>query len=225
MNNEELERCPFCGEKAGISFHDEYRDKVSVGCFSGCGMVVETQYLSRDSAIAAWNRRMIVMPSKDDGPLAWIRLCSDGTYEGPISDQSMDDIRRRSGAWTPLYAAKKEKVSADIPKAMLKLEDSWNQMAKENREAAYFGAAGAYEDCVSDLSFLRTSISSTLSPLGLQGNSVDCSSLISRLQEYEAWHREQSKRYDGDNEHDALASAYNMQIISIQNFANAGDAK
>lgn len=38
-------------------------------------------------------------------PVAWIRYCSDGTYEGPIADcdARMDDARRNSGAWTPLY--------------------------------------------------------------------------------------------------------------------------
>jgi len=38
-------------------------------------------------------------------PLAWIRLCSDGTYEGPIADcdARMDGVRRTCGAWTPLY--------------------------------------------------------------------------------------------------------------------------
>lgn len=39
-------------------------------------------------------------------PIAWVRFRSDGCYEGPIMDGSRDmcDIRRRSGAWTPLYA-------------------------------------------------------------------------------------------------------------------------
>lgn len=38
-------------------------------------------------------------------PLAWIRKCSDGGYEGPIADadKRMDETRRKSGAWTPLY--------------------------------------------------------------------------------------------------------------------------
>lgn len=38
-------------------------------------------------------------------PAAWIRFCSDGTYEGPIADcdRRMDTTRRTSGAWTPLY--------------------------------------------------------------------------------------------------------------------------
>ena len=38
-------------------------------------------------------------------PAAWIRFCSDGTYEGPIADcdSRMDATRRTSGVWTPLY--------------------------------------------------------------------------------------------------------------------------
>lgn len=40
-----------------------------------------------------------------DKPVAWIRFCSDGGYEGPIADcdKRMDDARRNSGAWTPLF--------------------------------------------------------------------------------------------------------------------------
>jgi hypothetical protein len=38
-------------------------------------------------------------------PVAWIRFCSDGTYEGPIHDKSreMSEFRKQSGAWTPLF--------------------------------------------------------------------------------------------------------------------------
>ncbi|UAW00974.1 hypothetical protein [Ralstonia phage RPZH3] len=39
-------------------------------------------------------------------PVAWVRYCSDGTFEGPIMDTDirMAGARRASGAWTPLYA-------------------------------------------------------------------------------------------------------------------------
>jgi hypothetical protein len=52
-------------------------------------------------------------------PLAWIRLCSDGGYEGPIADcdKRMDDVRRKSGAWTPLYPAGKPGHAAEPPAA------------------------------------------------------------------------------------------------------------
>jgi hypothetical protein len=40
-------------------------------------------------------------------PTAWVRYRSDGGFEGPImdTDERMCDTRRKSGAWTPLYAA------------------------------------------------------------------------------------------------------------------------
>ena len=37
-------------------------------------------------------------------PVAWIRFCSDGCYEGPVMDEQIEDVRKNSGAWTPLYA-------------------------------------------------------------------------------------------------------------------------
>lgn len=36
-------------------------------------------------------------------PVAWVRFCSDGSYEGPIMDARMEDVRKQSGAWTPLF--------------------------------------------------------------------------------------------------------------------------
>lgn len=36
-------------------------------------------------------------------PVAWIRYC-DGSYEGPIMDNLIEDVRKKSGAWTPLFA-------------------------------------------------------------------------------------------------------------------------
>lgn len=38
-------------------------------------------------------------------PTAWIRHCSDGTYQGPIADcdARIDHTCRMSAAWTPLY--------------------------------------------------------------------------------------------------------------------------
>lgn len=37
-------------------------------------------------------------------PVAWVRFCSDGCYEGPVMDDVIEDVCRKSGAWTPLYA-------------------------------------------------------------------------------------------------------------------------
>ncbi|WP_447578333.1 hypothetical protein [Achromobacter kerstersii] len=37
--------------------------------------------------------------------LFWYRPCSDGGYEGPIHNDRIEDVRKRSGAWVPLHAA------------------------------------------------------------------------------------------------------------------------
>lgn len=41
----------------------------------------------------------------DAKPMFWVRLRSDGCYEGPIHDSSIEDVRKQSGAWHPLYLA------------------------------------------------------------------------------------------------------------------------
>lgn len=48
-------------------------------------------------------------------PVAWVRYCSDGAFDGPIMDTDirMACARRASGAWTPLYAH----PSAEIARA------------------------------------------------------------------------------------------------------------
>ncbi len=53
-------------------------------------------------------------------PVAWIRFRSEGAYEGPIADCAMDDVRRKSGAWTPLYA------QSTIDAAVAAERDRWN---------------------------------------------------------------------------------------------------
>ena len=37
-------------------------------------------------------------------PVFWWRQCSDETYEGPIHTNSIERVRKQSGAWSPLYA-------------------------------------------------------------------------------------------------------------------------
>ena len=48
-------------------------------------------------------------------PLFWYRPCSDGGYEGPISNGSIEDVRKRSGAWIPLVAAPVQAGAQDQP--------------------------------------------------------------------------------------------------------------
>ena len=37
-------------------------------------------------------------------PVFWWRPCSDGAYEGPLHNNSIERVRKQSGAWSPLYA-------------------------------------------------------------------------------------------------------------------------
>ena len=50
-------------------------------------------------------------PPGDSAPgagdaLFWFRPCSDGGYEGPIHNDRIEDVRKLSGAWLPLYTAR-----------------------------------------------------------------------------------------------------------------------
>ena len=49
-------------------------------------------------------------------PVAWVRFTSDGGYEGPIMDcdRRIDDVRRKSGAWTPLFTRAPEAAQAGL---------------------------------------------------------------------------------------------------------------
>ncbi|RXZ42657.1 hypothetical protein [Crenobacter cavernae] len=61
--------------------------------------------------------------AREAEPVAWIRFCSDGRYEGPIMDAAMEDVRKQSGAWTPLYTAPPAPV-ASVP-------DGWHELLNE----------------------------------------------------------------------------------------------
>jgi len=37
-------------------------------------------------------------------PLFWYRPCSNGLYEGPLHNAQIEEVRKRSGAWVPLFA-------------------------------------------------------------------------------------------------------------------------
>lgn len=38
-------------------------------------------------------------------PMFWVRLRSDGLYEGPIHNARIERVRKESGGWTPLFTA------------------------------------------------------------------------------------------------------------------------
>jgi len=48
--------------------------------------------------------RLPTARAQDGGkPVAWIRFTSTGGFEGPLHNCQIDDVRKASGAWTPLY--------------------------------------------------------------------------------------------------------------------------
>lgn len=53
-------------------------------------------------------------------PMFWVRLCGDGLYEGPIHNARIEEVRRQSGAWSPLYlgAAPQPAVAAGAVDAL-----------------------------------------------------------------------------------------------------------
>jgi hypothetical protein len=54
-----------------------------------------------------WTAMLSAAPSQQataqGEPMFWVRLCSDGMYEGPIHHKQIERVRQQSGAWTPLY--------------------------------------------------------------------------------------------------------------------------
>ncbi|TDV04641.1 hypothetical protein [Paraburkholderia caballeronis] len=103
-------------------------------------------------------------------PVAWVRYRSDGGFEGPImdSDARMCDVRRKSGAWTPLYVAAQQPARASempqrdlwelireingggatpIARASEAAEAATND---ENRSQAYCDGRNAYGDGLLD---------------------------------------------------------------------------
>jgi hypothetical protein len=70
-----------------------------------------TQEASDSAAIAAMRAVLDAARAQAD-PIAWVRFCSDGTIEGPIMDAYMEDVRKSSGAWTPLVARSEVRAPA-----------------------------------------------------------------------------------------------------------------
>ena len=48
-------------------------------------------------------------------PVFWWRPCSDGTYEGPLHNNSIERVRKLSGAWSPLYALPGAQPDQSVP--------------------------------------------------------------------------------------------------------------
>ncbi|MGM3410602.1 hypothetical protein [Ralstonia holmesii] len=76
-------------------------------------------------------------------PVAWVRFTSDGGVEGPImdGDRRIDDVRRKSGAWTPLFTRAPEAAQAlSVPRETL---ERWQVLAMTVAEC---GAVVTHED-------------------------------------------------------------------------------
>lgn len=50
-----------------------------------------------------------------DEPMFWVRLCSDGMYEGPIHHKQIERVRQQSGAWSPLYLGSQPVAQPEQP--------------------------------------------------------------------------------------------------------------
>lgn len=57
------------------------------------------------AGLDALERVFSKLAPQESQPVAWIRFCSNGAIEGPLLDSQIEDVRRKSGAWTPLIAA------------------------------------------------------------------------------------------------------------------------
>ncbi|MCP2516789.1 hypothetical protein M5J07_17755 [Achromobacter mucicolens] len=109
---------------------------------------------NRDDALdAAFQAMLAAAPTppasaQDDArderqPLFWYRPRSDDSYEGPIHNDHIEDVRKQSGAWVPLYAG----FSA-LPKPLYDLRyhgefvRGWNQCPREVSASVAAPAAG-----------------------------------------------------------------------------------
>ena len=69
---------------------------------SQCGATID------EAEAAALLRELTAEPAQE--PLFWVRLRSDGGYEGPIAHSAIEEVRRQSGAWTPLYTSPQQRT-------------------------------------------------------------------------------------------------------------------
>ena len=59
----------------------------------------------KDAADEIERLRAKIEAMEKQEPVFWWRPCSDGAYEGPIHNSSIERVRKQSGAWSPLYLA------------------------------------------------------------------------------------------------------------------------
>lgn len=90
-----------------------------------------------------------LVDEQEPEPVAWVRFRSDGCYEGPLMDVQMEDSRKKSGAWTPLYTAQPvnnqseqhlEMVNAPAPSVTDGRKMVPDEPTAEMREAGHLAA-------------------------------------------------------------------------------------
>lgn len=85
-------------------------------------------------ALAAYRTQ----PAQASQPLFWVRLCSDGSYEGPIHDSAIEPVRKASGAWTPLYISPQP---ARAPLTVEQIRSIWVEHGCDGEDAESFARA------------------------------------------------------------------------------------
>lgn len=77
-------------------------------CLEALRLYMQTDYEQIAKAITAAEAALaqpaeLAPVAEHAEPMFWVRLCSDGTYEGPLHNRRIEDVRKRSGAWSPLF--------------------------------------------------------------------------------------------------------------------------
>lgn len=71
-----------------------------------------------------------VLAQQGEQPVFWYRPRSDGFYEGPIHNAQIEQVRRESGAWVPLYAGAAPAAQQVVVKQSISYEDYWDAQIK-----------------------------------------------------------------------------------------------
>lgn len=96
----------------GATFQDLHEVTWSAKNATGCGIryVRADQHADNQALGAGYAAARLEIESlrvqlsaQRGAPMFWVRLRSDGGYEGPIPDASIEEVRKHSGAWLPLH--------------------------------------------------------------------------------------------------------------------------
>lgn len=108
-----------------------------------------TTGLMQDEARSGWQAACEWMRSQWE-PVFWYRpVGTDGGYEGPIHNWAIEEVRKKSGAWVPLYATP---PTAQINEQML------NALEVAETEMRYAGWDTAVPDNLGRIEAYKTVI-------------------------------------------------------------------